>query len=191
MTARVFRLGIVLWALGGGAAIAQEPDTAASLVGQRIRVTFCERATTFVEGGVRCSKATGLLADLAPDLLRIEVAPDSVVTVDRTALRRIERSLGVRSHVRSGAWIGGGVGLAVGLIFSAAAISTCSGGDGDQGCGYVALGAPLVGAAVGFGIGVAIGSLDRSEQWSNVPLTELSLPGSGAPRVRLALRIPI
>jgi hypothetical protein len=126
---------MLLGALGGGAAIAQQPDTAVSLVGQRVRVTACVPSPTFVQGGMRCRTTAGRLAELTPDLLRLQVAPDSVATVDRSALRRVERSLGARSHVRSGAWIGGGVGLAVGLIFSAAALAACSGGDGDPGCG--------------------------------------------------------
>jgi hypothetical protein len=126
------------------------------------------------------------------------ITPDSVVIRQPTGSRALAladvRGIQVRSGLRrnwgTGAMVGGGVGLVIGLV---GALSTdCSRDQWFQDlCEVSQVAAPFAGAALGAGVGALLGGLVRTDRWERVPLTARITRRSPGARLMLGLALTL
>ena len=140
--------------------IAQEPPPVK--VGDRVRVT-APHEDIF--------RDIGTLARIDADTLVVGARAIAVEWVTR-----LEVSRGQKSRVGRGAVVGGLIGGAIGLGLAIAWVANdCEFAD-TSGCGsevgIIAAGAAIVGLP-GAGIGAAIGAVQRTDRWEEVPLDRL------------------
>lgn len=116
---------------------------------------------------------TATLESLPRDTLWLAVE-DSLVVCPLTAVTRIERFVGIRSHWVRGMGIGFLAGTAVGAGVGAVATSICKGGDtGSELCELWYVVALPAGAVVGLLAGTLVGHHTKWEHWSTVPIDQL------------------
>lgn len=105
----------------------------------------------------------GTLVAGSPDSIHLDIHPGMApISVARTSVRRLRRSLGKRSRVQESLRMGGGMALAAGALW---AVRAGLGGDtnGDEMSGpAMAVVFPLA--------GVVYGALWPSERWRRLPL---------------------
>jgi len=156
MTGRLVLYGVVLGLLlGPGVLWAQEPGQAIR-PGDRIRVYRVAES-----GGPMTGKF------VARDETALQVATDSAgppVRIPLAEVSRLERSSGHHSHTLLGLGIGVGVGLGLGVP----AAASSQGDFVEIGAGEVAVFTAVLGGA-----GALIGTLIRTENWTEVPLAAL------------------
>jgi hypothetical protein len=126
--------------------------------GARVRVTSAR------------GKQIGTLVSLDGDSLRYTLVDSATVTaIPRASVVRLERSVGKRSNVGSGAktmgLIGAGVGLTIGLLAAA------------DNSGWFEIGVEEIAAvtavfgATGAGVGALFGAASKHDLWEAVPLS--------------------
>jgi len=103
-------------------------------------------------------------------------------------IQRLEMTAGEagrnKKPIAKGAAIGAGVGLALGVLFAAAAEPS------DSTKEYSMLLTGAAGAAAGAGIGAYLGSRVKTERWVNVPLGRQFSLGMSGHRFRIAIALP-
>ena len=115
---------------------------------------------------------SGTLVEMDHDFIRVSPEGDAgTVTVPRDSVIRMERSLGVKAHTKTGMLLGGLVGAAIGWGIAEAtdAQGSCSGGFPFGSCSsgeeqYAGTGFVL-GAATGF----LLAHIFKFEKWERVP----------------------
>ena len=143
--------------------------------GQRVRVYRAGAA----------DPVTGTLVILSTDTLRL-VTTDGFADIAARGIRRLDVSQGLGHQGRRGATWGGGIGAVAGVLWGFVAHEDCR--EEDPFCFFPGPMAEMVmggvlGAAAGAGIGFAIGSTWRGEQWRRASLTVALTPA----RARIAL----
>ncbi len=142
---------------------AVSPAGATAPVGSRVRVTTSAEPASELVGAVEAWGPASVT-------VREESAEPLATQVPLSDVARLEMSRGSQGHAGTGAWIGGGIGLAAGValaIFAAGADD--DGLDNLGGTSGVILG---VGAttALGAGVGALIGSAVRTERWEEISI---------------------
>lgn len=148
--------------------------------GDRVRVWA---PSVGVEGWV------GTLLALRPDT--IVVGNSKTLELAISSLTKLEVSRGKESKARTGGMIGFVGGAVAGAVICIASECSFTVGSGDGGSDplydnpLVSTGlAAILGGAVGYGVGVLIGSTIKVERWEEIPLDQLRLmtapsPGGG------------
>jgi hypothetical protein len=134
----------------------------------------------------RCTQYDGALVRVSNDSVAI-VADGREVAIARSDIRWMRLRTGTRGNWVPGAAIGAGVGLAAGLVSSAA--QDCSGQFLQDLCTASQMMAPFVAGAIGAGVGALIGGLVRSDRWDTVSLRMTAALPQGQPTLRLGLAI--
>ena len=132
--------------------------------GDKIRVTYV---------GVVTTKTSGIMQGVSDDSLEI-LKGDATMALALSSIRRLDISMGQKRRTGRGAWIGALTGgLLVGLIAMASDTECTS---DDDWCidffspGEAFGGGFLVGALGGTLVGVAVGSVIKTDRWKQVPL---------------------
>ena len=168
---------------------AQDPSEAEGpRPGQRVRISYVERPAE----AAQVSVVTGAVVDWDETAILVD-ADGTQLQVRQDQIEKVEISLGERSKIGTGAWIGALTGLAVGVGVGVACASgqDCAAGTAD---GTVVLGAGLAIAALGTGIGAGIGATSKTERWEEVEREKpaevgLSVGGDGSLRLILSFRL--
>lgn len=161
---RTTALVLVILSSPGSALAAQEE---APRPGSRVRLTYpCGR------GAAETCRVAGELVRLREDTITVATA-ETTTSVGRTAISRLELSLGQRSH----RWVGAGAGFVVGagatwLVLGAHC--DLSGNQDAIGAGECA-GLTVLGGLAGAGLGYLVGGLIRAERWQDMPVDRLRL----------------
>ncbi len=174
------RLGLLLMAF-----FALQPPADASAqsapmaAGARVRVHAFDLsgASWAIEGG--SGRLVGYLDRVGRDSLwiRLNSPVGPLLSIDRSTVRQLEISGGRKRHPGTGALVGTGAGLVMGLL-AVAALDDCALGtdgwwfdlcDGDE--DVLILGSMVAGAAWG----TLVGLLITSERWVAVPPASLTL----------------
>jgi len=137
---------------------AQTPDSTALQAGDRVRF----RASTMP------TAAVGEVIDAEPDVLRIWI-PDEAdsIAVPRSAITRLERSVGMRRNTVKGAGVGALVGAVSGVMFILIEAGTpCD----DELCRGLATFFGAAGAGAGAIVGAGIGAAQKREHWEAIPI---------------------
>jgi hypothetical protein len=147
---------VLLSALGHATPLAAQAD------GTPIRLQTAGTPGKWITGRAAgiTSDSIGIVPDTSADTLRYA----------RTDLHRLEASVGRKSNAGRGALIGAVVLGGFGVAFGAYGASICGDCDNNATGTFVA-GFGLAGAAVGAGIGAAIGSGKHHEQWRVVEIS--------------------
>jgi hypothetical protein len=179
-------IAVAFGLVAGSSAQAQAAAEEASLIGERVRVRYCNAdGRKSADGKGPCYRTEGQLLALAPDVLRVQPSKGLAREISRAEVERLERFLGTSRSTGRGALTGGGIGLGFGLLFSVLLLAE----EENDGAGPFIIGAPLVGGAVGALIGAGIGALPK-ERWTDVAEDQwtVAVVGGGG-RVGLGLRL--
>ena len=179
-------IAVAFGLVAGSSAQAQAAAEEASLIGERVRVRYCNAdGRKSADGKGPCYRTEGQLLALAPDVLRVQPSTGLAREISRAEVERLERFLGTSRSAGRGALIGGGIGLGLGLLLGVAV----AGEAGDDAVAAFVVGAPLAGGALGALIGAGIGALPK-ERWTDVAedqWTVVAVGGGG--RVGFGLRL--
>jgi hypothetical protein len=162
-------------ALGALATSAAAADERALTVGERVRVTAPSVSPRRIEG---------TLAAVDRETVTVVSRDDGTrVGVSRSQIAKLEVVRGEKSHWGTGALIGAGAGVLLGVVAS----NPPSSADGFQVDG----GAVAVCGAVGAAGGALVGAVLRTDRWTTVPGDTVTLsigpvPGRG---VALAMKV--
>ena len=169
------------WLLFAGPpiAFAQQPESPPSWAWRpRVRVTFT---------GTSHGRMVGTYLRTAADTIWLDagMTRPSPIPLERVATFEVSR--GRHSNAGRGALIGSAVGLGLGLI---ASIESASEDDSfvETSTGEYVL-ATFMLAAMGGGLGAAVGAMTHSEEWEVVPVARLTVTRGPSPDVRVGLSI--
>jgi hypothetical protein len=136
----------------------------------------------------------GTVVDVALNTLIVLSERDEVLAYHSHDLRKIEVSQGEKRKTLLGLGVGFGVGLAAGFVICNADkdANTC-GSEADL-LGDMTAAAVLLTAAMGAGIGAAVGALIKTERWKEAqlpapPPVALNVGKDGSVRLAFSLRL--
>lgn len=175
---RMIRPLLLLAAVAGvlAAPLPAQTTGEAVRVGARVRVTLSEQLWT-VEGVRDPQVLRGVLQSLTRDSLRLQLHPGAApVSVARSAVSRVDVSLGVPTRVESaarGALLNAAVFAGSNLLVRAVARDDTAGSTEDV---------VIRGAAIGAAFGAVAGAVLVRERWQRSRLPERVRVGAGATR---------
>ena len=134
-------------------------------VGDRLRVTFLEESVS------------GTVVSMSSSSFEISQGDNRTRLVLFENIRKLERSLGTRSHWKEGLVYGACIGVAGGILIGALMHGSCdllTFGSVEEECDSFGFKVGLVSAAAGGGSiglgGLIIGSLIRRQEWAVIPI---------------------
>lgn len=178
--------GCALALVAGASSLHAQTTALDSAVGQRVRSTVCGANVPKHANHRSCVRTVGELVAADATRLHIRVDADSVAAVERSSIRQLERSAGMRRNTGTGALVGAGAGAGLGLLLAVMVGSQA----GDDAVGAFVVATPLALGALGAGVGAAMGSFSQSESWAEMPADAVAVRAITSPSsLGLAVRV--
>lgn len=170
--------------------------------GTRVRVTLSEQVLVSQRrgGGVLTESKevvlTGAVATWELQTLVLDVGKGTQRAIPRSQISKLEVSLGKRSNMGKGAWIGAIAGFVAGFGTTALLCggSKCDdqGSPDDADLQYALIGGALL-APLGAGIGAGIGAANKTDRWEDVtaqrPPVAMGVGRDGSVLLALSLKL--
>lgn len=133
----------------------------------------------------------GTLVSLDSAGLLIATGKSDTVMAPRASITAVEVSGGTKSRAGEGALVGLGVGAGTGILIGLAASGSDNGDFIDFNPGEWAVGAGLIGAAIGTAFGALIGATQQSDKWQPTVLPTVGIRSYGPDNQRVAIGLRI